>query len=205
MSLVVYKLGGSVAFPAQGLNPKAVEFLKSLQAGKAAVVVGGGALLREYLKPLRSRFNQSFLDTIGIKFSRINAFVLAAHLKEGLYVETLEDAKRTVAMGKIPFMGGLAPGQSTDAVAAELAEYLEAEELRVYTNVDGVYDKDPRKHPDAKKFSKLSYQELLELVLPYSSKAADYPIFDFVAAKVIQRSAIKTIIGSLDGEGTIIG
>ena len=53
--------------------------------------------------------------------------------------------------GRIVVMGGVAVGQTTDAVAALLAEYVRADRLIVATSVDGVYTADPEKDPDAKK------------------------------------------------------
>lgn len=52
-------------------------------------------------------------------------------------------------------------GSDTSAVA--LAALLGARLCRIYTDVDGVYDKDPRKHPDAVKFPRIGYEEMLTL------------------------------------------
>lgn len=81
---------------------------------------------------------------------------------------------RELAAGKIVvvtgFQGINAAGDITtlgrggsDTTAVALAAFLKAGLCRIYTDVDGVYDKDPRKHPDAVKFIKIGYADMLRL------------------------------------------
>lgn len=66
---------------------------------------------------------------------------------------------------------GVAPNGDTvtlgrggsDTTAVALAAYLGAEKCEIYTDVDGVYDKDPRKHPDARRYSRIGYGEMLAM------------------------------------------
>lgn len=51
----------------------------------------------------------------------------------------------------------------SDTTAVALAAFLNAERCRIYTDVDGVYDRDPRVYPDAHRFERLSYDEMLTL------------------------------------------
>ncbi len=51
----------------------------------------------------------------------------------------------------------------SDTTAVALAAFLSAGICRIFTDVDGVYDKDPRLHPDAVKYRKLGYEEMLAL------------------------------------------
>ena len=51
----------------------------------------------------------------------------------------------------------------SDTTAVTLAAMLAADECRIYTDVDGVYDKDPRKSPDAVKYAQISYDDMLAL------------------------------------------
>lgn len=94
-------------------------------------------------------------------------------------------------------MGGVSPGYTTDAVAAILAEYLNADLLVDATSVDGVYDADPRKNPGAKKYERLTAKELVALTGKEELKAGSRIVIDPVAAKIIERSGIKTVV--LDG------
>jgi len=82
--------------------------------------------------------------------------------------------KRELDSGKIVVVAGFqginAEGDITtlgrggsDTTAVALAACLKADVCRIYTDVDGVYDKDPRKHSDAVKFSQISYADMLKL------------------------------------------
>ena len=51
----------------------------------------------------------------------------------------------------------------TDATAIMLAQFFDASECVIYTDVDGVYTTDPRNHIKAKKINKISYDEMLEM------------------------------------------
>lgn len=79
----------------------------------------------------------------------------------------LDDGNIVVVAG---FQGMNAAGDMTtlgrggsDTTAVALAALLGADLCRIYTDVDGVYDKDPRKFPDAVKFDRISYRDMLEL------------------------------------------
>lgn len=82
--------------------------------------------------------------------------------------------RRELAAGKVVVVAGfqgldvennittLGRGGS-DTTAVALAAFLRADLCRIYTDVDGVYDKDPRKHPDAVKYDRIGYGEMLTL------------------------------------------
>ena len=52
----------------------------------------------------------------------------------------------------------------SDTTAVALAAYLGADRCRIYTDVDGVYDRDPRIHPDARRFDRIGYARMLSLI-----------------------------------------
>lgn len=52
----------------------------------------------------------------------------------------------------------------SDTTAVALAAYLKADCCQIFTDVDGVYDRDPRKYPDAIRFGRLSYEKMLKLI-----------------------------------------
>ena len=51
----------------------------------------------------------------------------------------------------------------SDTTAVALAAWLRADRCLIYTDVDGVYDRDPRLHPDAKRFDRIGYDGMLDL------------------------------------------
>ena len=82
---------------------------------------------------------------------------------------------RELGMGKVVvvagFQGVSEDGDTTtlgrggsDTTAVALAAFLKADRCQIFTDVDGVYDRDPRKYPDAVRFGRLSYGKMLELV-----------------------------------------
>ena len=52
----------------------------------------------------------------------------------------------------------------SDTTAVALAAFLKADVCQIYTDVDGVYDRDPRRHPDATRFGRIGYSKMLELI-----------------------------------------
>ena len=52
----------------------------------------------------------------------------------------------------------------SDTTAVALAAYLNADRCQIFTDVDGVYDRDPRRYPDAIRFGRISYEKMLRLI-----------------------------------------
>lgn len=52
----------------------------------------------------------------------------------------------------------------SDTTAVALAAFLKADRCQIFTDVDGVYDRDPRKYPGAVRFGRISYAKMLELI-----------------------------------------
>ncbi len=205
---VVISLGSIFFEDAENIK-KVAEVLEELvKSCNLYVVTGGGEVARECIKIARDLgANEAICDYIGIALTRVNAKLLISALKDAVYPEPFSDYKE-VAEGKavvegeggeakIAVMGGVSPGYTTDAVAAILAEYVNADLFIGVTSVDGVYDADPRMYPDAKKYDKLTAKELVALTMKEELKAGSRIVIDPVAAKIIERSGIKTIV--IDG------
>ena len=165
------------------------------------VVVGGGATARDYIRRARAfGADEAFCDLLGIAVTRLNARLLIAALGSAAYPvppETQEDASVAALSGRIVVMGGTTPGHTTDAVAAILAEYVHADILIDATSTDGIYTKDPKKHPDAVKLDELSPAHLVKIIADEKMAAGANLPLDMLAAKIIERSGILTVV--LDG------
>jgi len=166
------------------------------------VVAGGGNIARHYITQARSSgADESTLDELGIEISRLNAKLLIYALKNKAYSHppiTLQEVRHAVDDGLIVVTGGLHPGQSTNGTAALIAEKIEADQFLNATDVDGVYDKDPNKFKNAKKFKRIELKNLKNMLIQEDSIAGGYDLMDIVALKIIERSKIKTRILKAD-------
>ncbi|MBN1235121.1 MAG: UMP kinase [Methanotrichaceae archaeon] len=198
--IFVYSLGGSILAGRDAVSlAEYAQALKELAAEhQIFVVVGGGRIAREYIEKARALgANETFCDMIGIGATKLNSALLVAALGDAAPQEipdSYAQAARLAQPGKIVIMGGLAPGQTTDAVSALLAEYVHADKIIVATSVDGVYTADPEKDPAAKKLERMTPQGLAHLAMQTEMKAGSRSPVDPLAAKIIERSCIPTAI-----------
>jgi uridylate kinase len=206
----VIKVGGSLLFENNQIRVKKIqEFATALQSvsNLAAIVVGGGTMARTYIQAARGfDAGESICDQFGIDVSRLNSRILITALKDAAYpepIKTLEESRVAALSHKILVVGGFVPGQSTTSVTFQVAEALHATDILVLTNVDGVYDKDPRKFSEAKKFDSISVDKLEEII--YSGEvnqaaAGEYRIFDAVSIQIFKRNQINVRL--MNGEKT---
>jgi len=204
MKKLVISLGGSILIP--GLESHTIrEYLPVLRAiakkHRLFVVVGGGGEARRYIAVARELgVDEGTGDEIGILITRLNATLLIAALGDDAYPKVAEshaEAKKFAESGKIVVMGGITPGQTTDAVAAVLAERVGASVFINATSVDGIYSADPKKDRHAKRFATLTPKELLGIVGKTGLGAGSNNVLDIVAARVVERSGIPLVV--LDG------
>jgi uridylate kinase len=201
MRLVV-RIGGSVvASPVNTeLISKYADLLRALkkQRHEIAVVVGGGSLAREFIAVAKNLgLDEQAQDEIAISVSRLFAQLFLKKLGNvsGRKVAlTLDDAAECLNEGKIVVMGGLKPGITTDAVAALVAERINAKLLVKGTDQDGVYDKDPRKHIDAIKLDHLFLDDLSKVLQLSVHEAGMHQVIDPVAIGILKRGRIKLIV-----------
>jgi len=202
--LIVLSLGGSIL--AKNLNPerflKYAEALRTLSKKRSLLVVtGGGEAARSYITAARGvGADEVTCDMIGIEVTRLNARLLISALGKAAYPgipTNYLEASKALSSGKVVVMGGVTPGQTTDAVSAILAEFLQADLLSIATSIDGVYSADPNKDPKAKKYDLISPAELVKIVMSIEMKAGSKSPVDPVAAKIIERCGLDVLV--LDG------
>ncbi|MFQ3308375.1 MAG: uridylate kinase [Candidatus Nanohaloarchaea archaeon] len=167
------------------------EFAESInQNSEQIVVVTGAGGLSKYQKAVEG--NKGEKDLIGIKATRLHAQTLITEI-DNTYPEVPEkpeEVQKAASTGKNVVTGGLVPGYSTDAVAATVAELLDAE-LYIATRVDGIYSADPEKDDSAKKFDSITTDKLLELA-GGRNEPGTYSVVDEAAIRLIERSNIST-------------
>ncbi|MDY6966130.1 MAG: UMP kinase [Halobacteriota archaeon] len=198
--IIVVSLGGSVITPPEHdkLDLVAGAIKKIAKKNMVFVVVGGGKTVKEYIRIARGfGSNEVCCDLMGIDGTRMNARLLIAALSGSAYPDppcSYQDAKKVMEPGKVIVMGGVSPGYTTDAVAAILSEYVGAGLLIKATSIDGVYDSDPTKNPNAKKLQKITPEQLVEIAMKGHMRAGSISIMDPVGAKIIERCRIRTIV-----------
>ena len=162
--IVVICIGGSVLAP--GLEADRVEahadtIDELVGAGhEVAAIVGGGSVARQYIGTARDLGATEYdLDTLGIDVTRLNARLLITALESSATPEPAkshEEARASLRRNEVAVMGGTVPGHTTDAVAALLAEMVEADLLVYATSVPGVFSADPNENETAERYDELT-------------------------------------------------
>lgn len=198
-------IGGSVLAP--NLESSRVEAHADTIDGlvseghEIAAVVGGGGVARRYIRTARELGATEYdLDSLGIDVTRLNARLLVTALESSAIPEpapTHEEARASLRRGEVAVMGGSVPGHTTDAVAALLAEMIEADLLVYATSVPGVFSGDPNKNDDVERYDRLTASELVGVISSIETSAGSSAPVDLLAAKIIERSGMRAVV--LDG------
>jgi uridylate kinase len=203
--------GGKLGVDPDVVNSIAKQIAEVARAGvQVAVVVGGGNFFRgaelqqrgmernraDYMGMLGTVMNclalQDFLEKIGIE-TRVQTAITMGQVAEP-YIP--RKAERHLEKGRVVIFGAGSgmPYFSTDTVAAQRALEIGAEALLMgKQGVDGVYDSDPKKNPDAVKFDQLSYDDFL---------ARGLRVADATAISLARDNALPIVIFGLE-EGNI--
>ncbi len=199
MESIVISIGGSVLFSDEvdeDFFIKLNSFLQDIiKKYKIYLVVGGGKKARKVIKKGREQgLSEEELDQIGIDVTRENAESLSDRVENSNMAipESTDDAKAMPE--QIIVMGGTTPGHSTDMVGAELAEKTQSSKLIIATNVDGVYDKDPNKCSDAKKYDEITIDELIKQQGTEWKTAGKNTVIDGPALAIIHKAKIPTFV-----------
>lgn len=178
------------------------------KGNQLVVVAGGGENARTYIGVARKLgAEESTCDLIGIQITRANAELMRLALgpfASSKIPSNLSDLPHLAGSGKAVVMGGLQPGQSTNAVAALAAEITRSELLVNGTDVDGVYTEDPKKNPKAKLLRSVDAEKLLTWAMAGEVFAGRYELLDPLAIKIMQRAKIPTRFVSLDNPENIL-
>jgi len=188
------------------------------------IVVGGGNIIRgKYAQRLNMPREKA--DTMGMLGTVINALGLQASLEnEGVkaYVQTaievpmaadninVAKANKMISEGYvIVFGGGVGkPYYSTDTGAALRALEMKCDSILIAkNNVDGVYDDDPSKNPNAKKIDRMTFKEIVDLKLEViDTTAAQMCADNNIDAVVFNMNNLENIVKVAKGEniGTVI-
>ncbi|MBE6769397.1 MAG: UMP kinase [Ruminococcaceae bacterium] len=176
---------------------------------QVAIVVGGGNFWRGRSS---GQMDRTRADHMGMLATVINSLGIADGLEQvGLDVRVQtaiemrqiaepyirNKAVRHLEKGRVVVFGcGTGnPFFSTDTAAALRAAEIEADVIFKATNVDGVYDSDPKLNPDAKKYDELTHADVL---------AQDLHVMDSTAASLCRDNKIEILVFNLDKPENIV-
>jgi uridylate kinase len=225
----VLSLGGSLIVPDSIDTLFLKEFRKLVldytedgkdKSRRLVIVTGGGKTCRIYNEAAEkiAKIKNDDLDWLGISATKLNAELIRCILSDYAYDKVATDPTVEIKTDKcIIIASGYTSGYSSDKVAVMQAKNFGAKTVINMTNVDRVYDSDPRKNKNAKAFDKLSWKEFLSIIGEEWIPGKNVP-FDPVASRLAMDNSIKTIILNgkdlgnlrkcLDGKsfaGTVIG
>lgn len=214
---VLLKLSGEVLAGAKGSG---IDFDKVLEVCErvktcvdmgvqVAIVVGGGNFWRGRSS---GKMDRTRADHMGMLATSINSLALAdaleqlgvtARVQTAIEMRQIAEpyirskAVRHLEKGRVVIFGcGTGnPFFSTDTAAALRAAEIGADVIFKATNVDGVYDSDPKLNPDAKKYDTLSHIEVLQQGLH---------VMDSTAASLCMDNEIEILVFNLDKPDNIV-
>ena len=201
-------LTGKTTEPYVKLSPdkyrKYAGTLKELhgQGHEIMVVCGGGKPARHFIDvSKRLGGSRDVQDLLGVKASHVNALLMMSalgdHADQTRIYQRGSDL-RHAQKGKILVGGGYRPGSSTDYRAVIFAEKMGADLIVNATDVPGVYDRDPKKHADAVKLKKLTFDQLEKIINESTRQApGEYGLFDLKAVRLAKKVGIPVVF--IDG------
>jgi len=206
-------LGGEKGF---GIDPvTVVSMAKQIKAVRALgvelmIVVGGGNIFRGSFGSERG-IERSTGDYMGMLATVINAMALQDTLEKENVATRVQSAitmtqvaepfirrkaVRHLELGRVVIFscGTGNPYFTTDTAAALRANEMGADVILKATKVDGIYDKDPKKHPDARRYTSITYTEALRKQLR---------VMDSTAFALCQENRMPIVVFDLFKTGNI--
>ncbi|MCA9672564.1 MAG: UMP kinase [Myxococcales bacterium] len=193
------------------LDAVAREVIAARELGtQVAIVIGGGNLFRG-LAGAASGMSRTVADGMGMLATVMNCLAMAdtlvragcpASVLSAIAVHqvadafTARDALARLDGGQVVLLaaGTGNPYFTTDTAAALRALEVEADVLLKATKVDGIYDKDPVKHSDAKRFDEITYAEILQRQLK---------VMDLTAVTLCRDNKLPLLVFDMNTEGNI--
>lgn len=198
-------VGGSLIVP-DGI---AIDFLtrfKALIIEKVrrgftfSIIAGGGKTARRYQDAATTvtPLSRHDLDWIGIHSTRLNAQLLRNIFVGYAHAQIIRNPTIDIdADEPVIIAAGWQPGCSTDYDAVLMAKNLGARRLVNLSNIDYVYDKDPRKNSDAKRIEKVDWTTFRTIIPDHWDPGLSSP-FDPIAAK--EAESLNLEVAIINGE-----
>ena len=198
---IVVSVGGSLIVP-DGIDVDFLSRFKALILEKVqhgftfSIIAGGGKIARHYQDAANAvtELSRQDLDWIGIHSTRLNAQLLRNIFVGYAHQQVVKNPTIDIEADEPIIIGaGWQPGCSTDYDAVLMAKNLGATRLVNLSNIDYVYDADPRKNQSAKKIEKISWTAFRKLIPEEWDPGLSSP-FDPVAAKEAEAIGLEVAI-----------
>jgi uridylate kinase len=205
--VIVLSLGGSQIINDNKINVSFLNKFKKIILSnsknyKFVIVCGGGSVARMYISALKNQgANKTLQSYAGISVTRTNARFMSYFFgqePENGIPHKMREIKNYLKKQDIVFCGALEykPNQTSDSTSAQVAKEFNSEFINL-TNVDGLFDKNPKKYKNAKFIPEISWKGFDKIVSKLKFKPGQHFVLDQSAAKIILKNKIKTyIIGS---------
>lgn len=195
--IFVLSLGGSLVVPEAGVDTQFLSafntFIRnqvSAQKRRFFITVGGGTTARHYINAGATTRGKDLAeedkDWLGIHASRLNAQLVRTIFQDVADPRVIKHYEIILKIEKpVAIAAGWKPGWSTDYCAVTLCQDYGSKTVINLTNIDRVYDKDPKKYPDAKPVNEMTWKEYRALAGDTWTPGMNLP-FDPIASKLAQ-------------------
>ncbi len=202
---IVISVGGSLIVP-ESIDTGFISSFKAIidrevKLGKKFIIIcGGGRTCRNYQQAARkvTKLRNTDVDWLGIHSTRLNAELIKTIFLPRVEEVVVHDPNDKIVFKKpILIAAGWKPGWSTDYDAVLLAKRFKAKKIVNLSNIDYVYDKDPRKYSEAMPIPKISWKEFRKIIPKKWDPGLNAP-FDPIASKEAEKNKIEVAI--INGE-----
>lgn len=196
-SVILHKKGISVTF-LKRFNQLIRKLLEQDPTRQFFLVIGGGTTSRKYRDAGRDvvghELTSDDLDWLGIHATRLNAHLVKTIFRDIAHPYVIKHFEiiRKVTEPVI-IAAGWKPGWSTDFCNTLICEDYKVNTILNLSNIDVVYDKDPRKYKNAKPQNKMRWTKFRKLVGDVWIPGMNTP-FDPIAAKRAQKMNLKVVV-----------
>ena len=198
--ILVISLGGSLIVPDKIDIKFLKEFkkliLKHIKTKQFYIITGGGSTARKYAKAAGKidNIDSDDRDWLGIHCTRLNGHLLKIIFKKHTYSRVVKNPNKKIKTSKpIIIAAGYKPGCSSDLDAVQIAKSVGAKTVLNLSNINYVYDKDPKKYKNARKIKKATWKEFRKII-PKKWKYGMHAPFDPVASRAAQKLKLKVVI-----------
>jgi len=198
--IIVISLGGSLIVPDEIdyrflKNFRRLILTQSRRGKRFVLICGGGKTARNYQTAAKKigRLTDNDIDWLGIHATRINAQLLRSIFVEVAHKKIVKPTDIINFKKSVLIAAGWKPGNSTDFCAVLLAKKYHAKKILNLSNIDFVFDRDPRTDKNAKPLEKTSWQNFRRLIPKKWSPGLNSP-FDPVASKAAEKLGLEVAI-----------